>query len=133
MAIASGIPVKSGTYLNTRRFTFAQVKDGDRLPGGAEDRWVRVPVVLAIAAAPVLGGIFVVAFPIIGAAALVNAIARKLVGGVKETAADLAANLAPGPVAGEAHLTGTAGEKKEGGPAPELDALKKEIEEKRQK
>jgi hypothetical protein len=136
MAIASGTPVRSGTYFNSRRFTFVQVKDGEALKGAAGERWVRVPLPLAVVAAPVLGGLFVVAFPVIGVAALAWGVARKLAGGVKEGAAGLAANLAPAPVPGEAHLTGKPGE---GAPAsdaakePALDELGKAIEAKRQK
>ena len=134
MTTTSGTPVKGGYYFNSRRFTFARVeKDGEVLPGGAGDRWTRVPVPLMLAAAPILGGVFVVAFPIIGAAAIGVALARKLSGGVKETASDLAANLAPGPLPGEAHLTGKPGEpgSASGAPSPELEKLGKEIEEKR--
>ena len=139
MAITSGTPVKGGYYFNSRRWTFARVeKDGETLPGARNERWTRVPVPIVIAAAPVLGGMFVVAFPIIGLVAVGVAIGRKLGGGVRETATDLAANLAPGPLPGEAHLTGKAGDKAEkaGGAAPaapELEKLASEIEEKRRK
>ena len=54
MAIVSGTPVKSGTYFNSTRFTFAQVQDGESLKGGAGDRWVRVPLPLAQKAAACL-------------------------------------------------------------------------------
>jgi hypothetical protein len=134
MAIASGTPVKSGTYFNSTRFSFVQVKDGEALKGAAGDRWIRVPLPLAVVAAPVLGGLFVVALPVIGLAAVAVGLARKLAGGVKEGAADLAANLAPAPVPGEAHLTGKAGEAAEGAEAakePALEELGDEIEAKR--
>jgi hypothetical protein len=136
MAIANGMPVKGGTYLNTTRFTIAQVKEGEALKGSAGDRWVRVPLPLAVVAAPVLGGLFVVAFPVVGVAALAYGLVRKLAGGVKEGAAELAANLVPGPLPGEAHLTGKPGEEKaagEGEPAKHeaLDELGKKIDEKR--
>jgi hypothetical protein len=136
MAIANGMPVRSGTYFNSTRFTFAQVKEGEALKGSAGDRWVRVPLPLAVVAAPIVGGLFVVAFPVIGVAALAYGVVRKLAGGVKEGAADLAANLVPGPLPGEAHLTGKPGEEgaaAEGEAAKHetLDALGKKIEEKR--
>jgi hypothetical protein len=137
MAITSGTPVKSGYYLNSRRFSFSHVAvDGEALRGTAGDRWVRVPAPLLLAAAPIIGGLFVVAFPIVGVATLAVGIARKLAGGVKEGAADLAANLVPGPLPGEAHLTGKPGEAKDGTPAkadPALENLEKEIGEKRGK
>ncbi len=135
MTIASGIPVKSGYYLDAKGLKFTRIeRDGDALPGGPGARWTRVPVAVVLAAAPVLGGLFVVAFPIIGVAALGLGIARKLSGGVKDRASELAATLAPGPLAGEAHLTGKPGEEKkdaEKAATPELDALASKIEEKR--
>jgi hypothetical protein len=136
MAITSGTRVKSGYYFNSKRWAFARVEnDGEALPGVKSDRWTRVPVPLMFAAAPVLGGVFVVAFPLIGAVAVGIAIGRKLGGGVKETAAELAANLGPMPLPGEAHLTGKPGEKAEGAAStpPELEKLGKDIEEKRRK
>lgn len=133
MTIASGNGTKGGTYLHTKRFTLAQVKDGEALPGAAGEAWVRIPTALAVFAAPILGGLFVVALPLIGAVAAVNGLVRKLAGGAQEAAADLASNLSPGPVAGQAHLTGKPGEEKGGeASAPELDAIAKEIDEKRQ-
>ena len=136
MAIASWTPVKSGTYLNTKRFALTQVSnDGDALPGAAGEEWVRVPTAVAIAAAPILGGLFVVAFPFVGLATVAAGVARKLAGGVKDGAADLAANLSAGPVPGEAHLTGKPGEAGQpvaGEPSdPSLAALGKDIEAKR--
>ena len=138
MAIVSGMPVKSGTYFNSTRFTFAQVQDGESLKGGAGDRWVRVPLPLAVAAAPVLGGLFVVVLPVLGLAAVALGLARKLSGGVKDGAADLAANLVSGPVPGAAHLTGKAGKPAEtpaaAGAAKDpaaLQDLARKIEEKR--
>jgi hypothetical protein len=136
MAIASGTTVKSGTYFNSTRFSLVQVKDGEALKGSAGDRWVRVPLPLAVVAAPIVGGLFVVALPVVGVAALAYGLARKLAGGVKEGAADLAANLVPGPVPGEAHLTGKPGEEaaaRGGEPATHeaLDELGKKIDEQR--
>jgi hypothetical protein len=134
MAITSGTPVKSGYYWNAKRWTFTHVaKDGEALRGGSEDRWVRVPATLVLAAAPVLGGVFVLALPVFGAVAIGRALVRRVGGGVKESAADLAAHLAPGPVPGEAHLTGKPGEEHPAAPAkdPALEALEKDIEGKR--
>jgi hypothetical protein len=133
MAITSGTPVKSGYYWNSRRLAITHVaKDGEVLGGRPGDAWVRMPTAAVVAAAPVLGGLFVVAFPFFGAWAVASAIARAVGGRVKEGAADLAANLAPGPVPGEAHLTGKAGaEAGEAVKDAKLEELEKEIGERR--
>ena len=56
---AGGTRVKSGYYVDTSALGFAQVaRDGDTLPGGSERSYTRVPVLLVMAAAPVLGGAF---------------------------------------------------------------------------
>ena len=132
---AGGTLVKSGYYIDPSTFTFANVeKDGGKLPGGARASWMRVPVVLVLAAAPVLGGLFVVALPFIGFGLTAYAIGKKLGLHAKEGAKELAATMSPGLVAGEAHLTGKPAETEEGAAAEagaEVEALAKEIETKR--
>lgn len=129
---AGGTQVKSGYYLNAKSFSFANIeKDGGTLPSGAETRFVRVPVLLAMAAAPALGGLFVVALPFLGFGIVAHAIVRKLAGGAKEVAATVAAPAMP---AGSTALTGTPAEKRAEGEKGEhapTEALAKEIEERR--
>jgi len=132
---AGGTLVKSGYYIDPSTFTFANVeKDGGRLPGGTGTSWMRVPVVLVLAAAPVLGGLFVVALPFIGFGLTAYAIGKRLGGHAKEGAKEIAATMSPGLVAGEAHLTGKPTETEEAAAAEagaEVEALAKEIEAKR--
>jgi hypothetical protein len=132
---AGGTLVKSGYYIDTASFTFANIeKDGGKLPGSAGTSYMRVPVMLVLAAAPVLGGLFVVALPFIGFGLTAYAIGRKIGGHAKEGAKEIAATMSPGLVPGEAHLTGkpseTAGAEAAEADA-EVEALAKEIEEKR--
>lgn len=130
--LTSGTPVKSGYYWNSKRLAITHVaNDGEVLAGRPGDAWVRMPTAAVLAMAPVLGGLFVVAFPFFGAYAVACAIGRAVGGRVKEGATELAANLAPGPVAGEAHLTGKPGEGGEGAKDAKLDELAKEIGERR--
>ena len=133
---AGGSLVKSGYYIDAKSFAFANVeKDGGALPGAPETRWLRVPVLVVMAAAPALGGLFVVALPFIGFGLTAYAIGRALGGRVKEGAKEIAATVAaPGMAPGEAYLAGRPGEKgAEGTPAPDAkaDALASEIETKR--
>jgi hypothetical protein len=60
------------------------------------------------------------------------ALVKRVVGGAKETAADLASTMTPGWTPGEAHLTGKPGEENAAAEKkPGLEKLEKEIEEKR--
>jgi hypothetical protein len=133
---AGGTQARSGYYIDPSSFTFTSVaSDGAKLPGGAEARWMRVPVMLVMVAAPVLGGLFVVAFPFIGFGVAVHAVGRKLGLGARAGAKEIAATVAPPWAPGEAHLTGKPGEngEAEGAPAtdPRIEELEKTIGEKR--
>ncbi|HEX8910683.1 MAG TPA: hypothetical protein VF805_15870 [Anaeromyxobacteraceae bacterium] len=131
---AGGTRVKSGYYVDTSALGFAQVaRDGGTLPGGSERSYTRVPVLLVMAAAPVLGGLFVVALPFIGFGVAAYAIGKKVAGLGRAGAREVAATVAPPLVPGEAHLTGEAGEKKAGAPVKDerIDALASEIDAKR--
>jgi hypothetical protein len=132
MAMATyvgGTQVKSGYYMDPSKLAFANVEeDGGTLPGGAEARWKRVPVVLVVAAAPVLGGLFVVAFPFIGFGVAAYAIGRKLTSRARAGAKEIAATVAPAWRPGEAHLTGQPPEPAEGDAAPAHDERMQELE-----
>jgi hypothetical protein len=127
-----GTRVKSGYYVNARSFEFANVaSDGEALPGGSEKRFLRIPTLAVMLAAPALGGLFVVALPFIGFGVAAHAIVRKLAGGAKEVAATVATP--PMPL-GSTALTGTPAEKGEAGEKgehPATEELAKEIEAKR--
>lgn len=58
--------VKPGLYLNTRTFTVTNVEKAGALPGTADDRFRRVPMLLMLAAAPLIGLAYVVFLPLIG-------------------------------------------------------------------
>jgi hypothetical protein len=83
---------------------------------------------------PLLGALFLMFLPLIGFALFGWAIVKKVTGGVKQGATELASTMAPGGFAtGEAHFTGKPGEEKKGEApkTPEIAALEKEIEAKR--
>ena len=136
---AGGTQVQSGYYLDAKSFAFAGVaKDGGALPGGAQARWVRIPLLAVVAAAPAMGGLFVIALPFIGFGVTAYAIAKKLGLGARSGAREIAATMAAGMVPGEASLTGRPGDGAAAGPAgpagpadPKTEALEKEIEAKR--
>ena len=110
-------------------------EEGGTLPGDASACYVRVLFPLLFVLVPLMGGIFLVFLPFIGFAMFVYAIAKRVGGGVKRGATELASTVSPGLVPGEAHLTGKKGEEEAGetkAPA-HLERLEKEIEERREK
>jgi hypothetical protein len=126
-----GTNVKGGYYWNPRSWAVEVVpSEGGRLPADGA-RYLRIPFPLLFVVVPVLGALFLIFLPFIGFALFAWALFRKITGGVKETATDLAATMSPGWAPGEAHLTGKAGEEKNGEPSPELCKLEGEIAEKR--
>ncbi len=132
---AGGTQVRNGYYVDAGSLTFVNVeKDGGALPGGPEKRWRRVPVVLLLAAAPVIGGLFVVILPVVGFGAGAYAIGRRLTGRAKAGAKELAATVASPWVPGEAHLTGRRGQGERAGgeePSDDLVDLEQEIAKRR--
>jgi hypothetical protein len=127
-----GTQVKSGYYVDARSFAFANVeKDGGVLPGGPEKKFLRVPVLAVMLAAPALGGLFVVALPFIGFGVAAQAAVRAFRGGAREVAATVASPAMP---VGSTALTGQPAEKgATGEPAKDgrAEELAKEIETKR--
>ncbi|HTN53391.1 MAG TPA: hypothetical protein VML50_13375 [Anaeromyxobacter sp.] len=133
----SGSAVQSGYYLNLKRWAVEPVaKDGERLPAG-EGEWIKVPTVAALALVPILGATFLMFMPVIGFIMTFKAITAPIVRAFHGSAADLAATMTPGWQPGEAHFTGKSPESagtEEKGPIAgdaKLDALEKEIEQKR--
>ncbi len=106
---SGGSSVPGGYYWNTRHWSVTPVKaDGDRLPGGPRDRYLRIHGLVAMLLAPLLGGLFVVFLPCIGLFLFGQWVFQRVTGSAKAGARDLAATLAPGWRPGEAHMTGRA-------------------------
>jgi hypothetical protein len=126
--------VGQGFYWNVGRWELANIgATGGTLPGHDGDRFVKVPLVAALAAAPLFGLVFVMFLPFVGVA-MVAALALKKVGVVLHGgAARVAATVAPSPaLPGEAYLTGTKNEPK-GEPRKdaEVERLAKEVSDRR--
>lgn len=134
-----GMKVGGGYYWNTRTWEVETVpSEGGRLrsPDGA--RYVKVPFPALFVIVPLLGALFLMFLPFIGFALFAYAIAKKVTGGVKQGATDLAATVQPGHfAAGSAYFTGKPGEeeasKPEGEKRPELERLEKEIAARKEK
>ena len=131
-----GMQVAGGYYWNPSRWEVEVVSnEGGKLKGAAEAKYVKLPFPLLFVVVPLLGALFLMFLPLIGFALFGYAIVKKVTGGVKQGATELASTMAPGGFAtGEAHFTGKPGEEKKNGEAaksPEIEKLEKEIEAKR--
>jgi hypothetical protein len=130
-----GMKVGGGYYWNPRTWELHAVGEaGGTLPGSERAHFARIPFPLLFVVVPILGALFLVFLPVIGFALLAQGLVKRVIGGVKTSAEDLAANVTPGWAPGAAHLTGKPGEEKKEGEAkahPGLEKLEKEIEEKR--
>jgi hypothetical protein len=134
--ISGGSAVPGGYYLSKSNWEiFPIARDGERLPGPVSEHYVKVNTAAALLIMPVLGGLMVVFLPFIGLYLAAKAALRPLAGMFHRSAKDLAATVTPGWAPGVAHFTGkaTTDEVSEDSRAAEatLEALKKEIEEKR--
>jgi hypothetical protein len=70
-----------GFYFNTRTWEIElHRKDGAALPGGADDRYVRVPALGLLVLGPVMGFFFVIFLPFIGFALVAREIGHRVTG-----------------------------------------------------
>ena len=127
-----GMSVAGGYYWNPRSWEVEVVPtEGGKLKGAANAGYVKLPFPVLFVVVPLLGALFLMFLPLIGFAMFGYAIVKKVTGGVKAGATELASTVAPGNFAtGEAHFTGKPGEEKPG-EAPksaEIEKLEKEIE-----
>jgi len=132
---AGGMQVSGGYYWNPRSWSVEVVpQEGAKLPGATSAHYLKIPFLALFVVVPLMGAGFLMSLPLIGFAVFANAVFRKVTGGVKAGAKDLAATVATGGFAtGEAHLTGKASdvEKGEAQATAELERLEKEIAERK--
>ncbi len=128
-----GMQVGGGYYWNARNWEVEVVSnEGGTLRGAADARYVKVPFPALFVIVPLLGALCLMFLPMIGFALFAYAIARKITGGVKQGATELASTIQPGGFAtGEAYFAGKPGEEKpaDGAAArsPEIEKLEQEI------
>ncbi len=92
-----------GTYWNMANGSRIDLAGEGVLPGGSETRYIKAPVIVMLAAAPVLGLVFAIFLPFIGIAMAATLAVRKVGAGLKEAAA-ASTSFAWRPI--EAYLTG---------------------------
>lgn len=126
-----GHEVESGYYVNVKSLAVVALPAAGRLPGGEADRFTQVPWPVLLVAAPVVGGLFALAYPVVGASVMAYGLVRRALTAAGAGAAGVAESLAPAPLPGEAHLTGKPGEA--AAPRDEkLEALEREVARKRE-
>lgn len=135
-----GATVKSGFYWNLNRWEIVTVpKEGGVLPGSQEHRYARLPILLLLAFAPVMGGLYVIFLPLIGFVMVLSFAGRKAAGALRRAFMELMTTLSPAWRPGEAYFAGKRkareeedqGSAGEGGKAEPLDTLEREIEARR--
>ena len=128
-----GTRVGGGYYFNLKTWEVANIAAHEGvLPGEAKDTYLHAPLPALLVVAPVLGLGFAMFLPFIGFAMPAWALGKKLIGTGTKAAADVAATVAAPWQPGEAYLAGKPGaERKEPAKAEKLEALAKEIEERR--
>jgi hypothetical protein len=126
-----GMQVSGGYYWNPRAWEVEVVApEGGRLKAAADSHYVKVPFPALFVIVPLLGALFLMFLPLIGFALFAYAIAKKVTGGVKQSATELASTIQPGQfAAGESYFTGKPGEEKAGEAprTPEMEELEKEV------
>ena len=99
-----GETVAAGFYWNMKDWRMVVVSgDGGVLEGGADERYLRVPTIAMLAAAPVMGLTFVVFLPLVGFVLVGQQIGIRALAATREAAAS-AADSMDAWKAGEVHF-----------------------------
>ncbi len=102
-----GTVVKNGFYWNLAKWEMHIVpKEGGVLPGGAGDRYLKVPIAALLIVAPVMGGLYAFFLPFIGFAMVAGFAGRKVTAAAKAGAAHMMATVSPKWSPGTATLAG---------------------------
>jgi hypothetical protein len=126
--------VKAGFYVNRDSWTVKTIsgKAGGVLPGDASSRWLRVPTLLMLVFAPLMGAAYAMFLPFIGIALFLQFIARKSVAAVKSVGQNALGATAPTMAPGAAYFEGQKTKKAEptGDATVEarLDAIEREAD-----
>lgn len=87
--------VDPGIYLNLKELTFKSIDDEGALPGGEEAVWRRVPVLVMLAAAPIISVVYFIFLPLVGFLMLAGVVGLKLYALGRRTAGAMVPILRP--------------------------------------
>jgi hypothetical protein len=130
-----GSTVKGGYYWNLKTWEVTPVQgEVGNLPGGADDKFVAVPLPALFVVIPLMGAAYAFALPAIGFGMAIWGAGKKLGLVGKEAMDQMAATVTPAWRPGESYFAGKPEGDKVGDKAqdPSIEKLQKEIEEKRQ-
>lgn len=120
-----GSNVRSGFYWNLGKWEMTTTpRQGGVLPGGASDRYLKVPVLALLFVAPVMGGLYVMFLPLIGFALVFGYLGRIGSSVLRTGFMEMATTIAPHWAPGEAYLAGK--RRAKGGPKAEGEAKDKD-------
>jgi hypothetical protein len=93
----AGETAKGGFYFNLKTWELNLLrKNGDTLPGGETDRYIKIPTVALLVLGPTMGFLFVIFLPAIGFALAFRELGRRLlglIGRASRTAAEAKTNV----------------------------------------
>lgn len=85
-----GQNVKSGFYWNLKGWEIVIIEKGaGLLPGSETDRYLKLPVLLFMCGAPILGLLYVVFLPLLGFVLVFRLVARKILQGLGKAITEL--------------------------------------------
>ncbi len=117
-----GNAVKAGFYWNLRKWEMVTLSGiGGTLPGSADDRYLKVPIIAFLFIAPVMGGLYAFFLPFIGFAMLAAFAGRKLGVAGRAAVARVGGLVSPEWRPGEAYMAGKRGKKSSEKPADEAE------------
>ncbi len=85
-----GAKARSGYYWNLKAWEVVTLSEESVLPGGAEEKFVHVPLPLLFVVAPVMGGLFAIFLPFIGFAMTFYGAGKKIAEVARRRSAKLA-------------------------------------------
>ena len=93
-------------------------RQGGMLPGDANEKYLKVPVVALLVIAPLMGAVYAMFLPFIGFALLFTFLGKKAVAATRSGAVHVAATMSPSWRPGEAYLAGKTGRTRGNGDEP---------------
>lgn len=119
--------VKGGTYINYKTGEMVSFgKEGGLLPGGNDTRYINMPLLLMMGFGPLLGLLFILFLPAVGAAVVAMYVVRAITGGLTQMKGEAIRTAAPTAV-GVSFLQG-AGKTDEGDAIKKLEEKADEVE-----
>jgi hypothetical protein len=112
MAYTGGTKANYGFYWSAEAWDMAMIPaEGGLLPGGTDRRYLRIPTVLFMLMAPVMGALYVVFLPFAGFALLLGHLGKAVKTMVTDAFMHIAVAVSPQWAPGEAYLAARKREK----------------------